>query len=165
MSQVRLIPEDITIKFADDAASLPTAPEYKCQVTSASVDPTLSYNTTPATGCTGEVQQLKVPVPWVLNLQWLQDWSAPGGGLANYANVNAGAIKYFEYAPTSDPLLAVTGQVEVAPVGFAGAMGVVSLAGPVAWQIQGQPTFATPAPLPLEGDDQPLEAAAAFADE
>ena len=145
MSQVRLIPENITIKFADDAASITTAPEYQCQVTHASVDPVLSYNTTPATGCTGEVQQLKVPVAWTLNLTFLQDWNGTGGGLANYANENAGQIKYFEYGPTSDPLLKVTGQVEVAPVGFAGDMGVVALAGPVAWQVQGQPTFTTPA--------------------
>src|SRR5436190_18907414 len=154
MAQTRLIPENITIKFADDSASLATAPDYKCQVTHASVDPVLAYNTTPATGCTGEVQQLKVPVPWQLNLTWLQDWSAPGGGLANYANVNAGALKFFSYSPTSDPLLEVTGQVEVAPVGFAGDMGVVSLAGPVAWQVQGPPTFTTPAAVPLAADDE-----------
>jgi len=154
MTQTRLIPENITIKFADDAATLTTAPDYKCQVTHASVDPTLAYNTTPATGCSGEVQQLKVPIPWVLNLTWLQDWSAPGGGLANYANVNAGKIKFFEYSPTSDATLKVSGTVEVAPVGFAGDMGVVSLAGPVAWQVQGQPTFATPAALPLAADDE-----------
>jgi hypothetical protein len=152
MSQTRLIPENITIKFADDAGSVATAPDYKCQVTHASCDPTLAYNTTPATGCSGEVQQLKVPVPWVLNLTWLQDWGAAGGGLANYANVNAGQIKYFEYTPTSATGLKVTGQVEVAPVGFAGDMGVVSLAGPVAWQIQGQPTFTTPVAGTLEAD-------------
>jgi len=145
MSQVRLIPENITIKFADDAASIATAPEYQCQVTHASVDPVLAYNTTPATGCTGEVQQLKVPVAWQLNLTWLQDWGGPAGGLANYANENAGQIKYFEYGPTSDATLKVAGQVEVAPVGFAGDMGVVALAGPVAWQVQGAPTFTTPA--------------------
>lgn len=144
MAQYRLIPEDITIKFADDAAGLAAGEDYKCQVTHASVDPTLAYNTTPATGCTGEVQQLKVPIPWTLNLTWLQDWSAPGGGLANYANENAGQIKVFEYSPTADPTLKVSGSVEVAPVGFAGDMGVVSLAGPVAWQVQGQPVFATP---------------------
>jgi len=145
MSQVRLIPENITIKFADDAASIATAPEYQCQVTHASVDPVLSYNTTPATGCSGEVQQLKVPVAWQLNLTWLQDWNGPAGGLANYANENAGQIKYFEYGPTGAATLKVTGEVEVAPVGFAGDMGVVALAGPVAWQVQGAPTFTTPA--------------------
>lgn len=145
MAQYRLIPEDITLKIADDVASIATGLEYKCQVTHASCDPTLAYNTTPATGCTGEVQQLKVPIPWVLNLTWLQDWSGPAGGLANYANENAGQIKYFEYGPTNDATLKVTGQVEVAPVGFAGDMGVVAIAGPVAWQIQGQPTFTTPA--------------------
>lgn len=144
MSQTRLIPENITIKFADDAGSLTTAPDYKCQVTHASCDPVLAYNTTPATGCSGEVQQLKVPVAWQLNLTWLQDWNAVGGGLANYANQEAGQIKFFEYTPTSDATLKVSGQVEVAPVGFAGDMGVVSLAGPVAWQVQGTPTFATP---------------------
>lgn len=149
MPQYRLIPEDITIKFADTLADIGTADEYQCQVTHASVDPTLAYNTTPATGCTGETQQLKVPIPWVLNLAWLQDWSAPGGGLANYANANAGAIKYFEYGPTNDATLKVTGNVEVAPVGFAGDMGVVSIAGPVAWQVQGQPTFTTPVAAPL----------------
>jgi len=152
MAQDRLIPQDITIKFADDLAGIAAAPDYKCQVTHASVDPVLAYNTTPATGCSSEVQQLKVPVAWQLNLTWLQDWTAAGGGLANYANENAGTIKYFEYAPTTDATLKVTGQVEVAPVGFAGDMGVVSLAGPVAWQVQGQPTFATPVLAAFEAD-------------
>ena len=158
MSQVRLIPENITIKFADDAASIATAPEYQCQVTHASVDPVLSYNTTPATGCTGEVQQLKVPVPWQLNLTWLQDWGGTAGGLANYANENAGQIKYFEYGPTSDATLKVAGQVEVAPVGFAGDMGVVALAGPVAWQVQGSPTFTTPALAAAAAEAEAVEA-------
>jgi hypothetical protein len=158
MSQVRLIPENITIKFADDAASIATAPEYQCQVTHASVDPVLSYNTTPATGCTGEVQQLKVPVPWQLNLTWLQDWGGTAGGLANYANENAGQIKYFEYGPTSDATLKVAGQVEVAPVGFAGDMGVVALAGPVAWQVQGSPTFTTPALTAAAAEAEAVEA-------
>jgi len=157
MTQTRLIPENISIKFADDAASIATAPEYQCQVTHASCDPVLAYNTTPATGCTGEVQQLKVPVAWQLNLTWLQDWGGTGGGLANYANENAGQIKYFEYSPTSDATLKVTGQVEVAPVGFAGDMGVVALAGPVAWQVQGTPTFATPAVAATEAEADRLE--------
>jgi len=153
MAQTRLIPENITIKFADDAASLTAAPDYKCQVTHASVDPTLAYNTTPATGCSGEVQQLKVPVPWVLNLTWLQDWNGAAGGLAGYSNTNAGKIKYFEYHPTTDATLKVTGQVEVAPVGFAGDMGVVSLAGPVGWNVQGAPVFTTPTATAAAADE------------
>ena len=121
----------------------PPRPKYKCQVTHASVSircwPTTRHR---RPGASAEVQQLKVPVAWQLNLTWLQDWNAPagagvGGGLANYANVHAGQIKYFEYHPTTDALLKVTGTVEVAPVGFAGDMGVVALAGPVAWQVQG----------------------------
>jgi hypothetical protein len=155
--QTRLIPEDITLTFADTEAELDTAPDYKCQVTHASVDPVLAYNTTPATGCSGEVQQLKVPVAWQLNLTWLQDWNAAGGGLANYANVNAGKVKYFSYTPTADDTLKVTGQVEIAPVGFAGDMGVVSLAGPVVWQVQGQPVFTTPAALPFEADADAMD--------
>ena len=157
MTQYRLIPGDISIKFADTEAALAASPEYQCQVTHASVDPTLAYNTTPATGCTGEQQQLKVPVPWTLNLTWLQDWTAPGGGLANYANENAGQIKFFEYSPTSDPTLKVAGSVEVAPVGFAGDMGTVSLAGPVAWAVQGQPVFTTPVVAGLEADADAMD--------
>ena len=157
MTQYRLVPQEISIKFADTEAALAASPEYQCQVTHASVDPTLAYNTTPATGCTGEQQQLKVPIPWTLNLAWLQDWTAPGGGLANYANMNAGQVKFFEYSPTSDLTLKVAGSVEVAPVGFAGDMGVVSIAGPVAWSVQGQPVFTTPVAAVLEADADAMD--------
>jgi len=155
MAQVRMIPNAGHIKFADTQVAITTAPDMICQVTACSVDPTLAYSTTPATGCSGETQALKVPVPWVLNMTFLQDWNATtadglAGGLANYAKINAGQVKYFEYTPTASATLKVAGQVEVAPVGFAGEMGVVSIAGPVAWQVQGQPTFTVPTTLEMQ---------------
>jgi hypothetical protein len=154
MTVTRLIPQGGTIKFADTSAAITAAPDYMCQVNHASADPVLAYNTTPATGCAGEVQQLKTPVPWQLTLQWLQDWGAAAGGLAGYANMNAGQVKYFEYVPTASSTLKVAGQVEIAPVSFAGDMGVVAIAGPVSWSIIGPPTFTLPTTLEADAADE-----------
>lgn len=149
----KLIPQDITLKFADDEATLLTAPDFKCQVQNATCTPVLTYTQVGATGCQGPSQSLVVPVPWTLDLTWLQDWTAAAGGLAGYANTNAGQIKYFSYVPVGGGDLEVTGQVEVAPVALGGDMGVPSIAGPVSWQIQGQPTITTPVALVAAADE------------
>jgi hypothetical protein len=145
-----LKPNDIELVFADDALSLDTAPDYKCQIQNATVTPNPTFTEVAATGCGPKVQSLDLPVPETLDLTWLQDWNAPGGGLANYCRTNAGAIKYFRYTPDgSNPDLVVEGQVELVPVALGGDMGVPSIAGPVSMAIQGTAAVTTPAPAPL----------------
>lgn len=154
-----LKPNDITLIFADTEAGLTTGEDYKCQVQNATVTPAPTYTQVGATGCQGATQTLDLPVPETLDLTWLQDWSAPGGGLANYCRVNAGALKWFQYVPVGDiPELTVTGQVELVPVALGGDMGVPSIAGPVSMPIQGTAVVEVPATLPLAataeaGDD------------
>jgi hypothetical protein len=145
-----LKPNDITLIFADTEAGLTTGADYKCQIQNATVTPTPTYTTIGATGCQGETQSLNLPVPETLDLTWLQDWTAEGGGLANYCRTNAGQIKWFSYIPVGDiPELTVSGQVEIVPVALGGDMGVPSIAGPVSMPIQGVADVAVPAVVPL----------------
>jgi hypothetical protein len=149
-----LKPNDITLVFADDETGLTTGPDYKCQVQNATITPQPAFTTLAATGCQGETQSLNLPVPETLDLTWIQDWLADGGGLANYCRVNAGAIKWFKYQPVgANPDLTVTGQVELVPVALGGDMGVPSIAGPVSFQVQGTATVTVPPPVvPLDAD-------------
>lgn len=144
-----LKPNDIALVFADTEAGLTGGEDYKCQVQNATVTPAPTFTAVSATGCQGATQTLDLPVPETLDLTWLQDWSAPGGGLANYCRLNAGAIKYFSYTPVGAlPELKVTGQVELVPVALGGDMGVPSIAGPVSMAIQGTATVTVPAATP-----------------
>lgn len=150
MPVIILKPNDIELVFADTAAELESAPDYKCQVQNATVTPNPSFTTVPATGCQGQTQTLDLPVPETLDLTWLQDWSAPGGGLANYCRLNAGQVKFFRYVPDGAIVgLTVEGQVELVPVALGGDMGVPSVAGPVSMAIQGSATVTVPAAAPL----------------
>lgn len=144
-----LKPNDITLVFADDEAGLTTGEDYKCQVQNATVTPAPTYTTVAATGCQGAIQTLDLPVPETLDLTWLQDWSAPGGGLANYCRTNAGEVKYFKYQPVGTlATLSVTGQVELVPVALGGDMAVPAIAGPVSFPIRGTATVTVPAATP-----------------
>ena len=145
MPVVTMKPNDITLIFADTEAGLTAGEDYKCQIQNATVTPAPTYTTVAATGCQGAVQSLDLPVPETLDLTWLQDWTAPGGGLANYCRTNAGQVKWFSYIPVGDiPTLTVSGQVEIVPVALGGDMGVPSIAGPVSMPIQGTATVAVP---------------------
>ncbi len=159
MPVVILKPNDITLMFADTEAGLAAGAEYKCQVQNATVTPTPTYTTVGATGCQGEVQTLNLPVPETLDLTWLQDWSAPGGGLANYCRVNAGAVKWFKYQPDGAiAALVVTGQVELVPVALGGDMAVPSIAGPVSFPIRGTATVTVPVAAPLDAEPDAVPA-------
>jgi hypothetical protein len=148
VSLFKLVPYKGTIKFADDVASVDTAPDFQCQLTHAQAVPATTFSTIPQTGCAGP-SNTYAGTSWALNLAWVQDWTAPGGGLAKYALDNAGETKYFEYVPTSDTEVAISGQVEIVPVAFGGDMGVVAIAGPVDWNMPADPVITVPAALPL----------------
>jgi len=133
--------------IADTQAGLDTAVEtYECQVTAATIDPTVAFATVPSTGCTGPSQSPGTP-SWTLNLAWLQDWAAPAGGLSGYAFTNRNTQKWVRLVPDkNDVAVAGEGQVWIAPGRMGGTFGDGSAGvAEAAWQFIGEPSFDFPA--------------------
>src|SRR5262245_57287849 len=82
-------------KLADDAAGLATGDAYECQVTSAAITSSPNLQTVPATFCAPETQT-PAATGYTLDVSWLQDWTAPGGGLSFYAYEHDTEEKWFE---------------------------------------------------------------------
>lgn len=138
-----------TFTVADTEAGLAAGDAYECQITAATLDPTVNFATIPATGCQGPSQSPSTAA-WVLNLAWLQDWSAPGGGLSGYALENMMMRRWFKLVPDkNDVTVSAIGEVWISPGAFGGTFGDGSAgAATAAWQVIGTPTFAMPAPVP-----------------
>jgi hypothetical protein len=149
------VPQPIVYSFpqfivADDQASLDTGLAFECSLTQAQLDPSVSFATIPARGCSGPIQSPS-NATWTLTLNWLQDWLEPGGGLSGYAWTNRLKAKWFRLLPDkNDTTVSTEGEAYVVPGGMGGVFGDGS-AGPATaqWQLLGDPEFTFPAALPL----------------
>jgi hypothetical protein len=132
------------VAFADTEAGLTTAVEYSCQVTSAALGATPNLRDVPATFC-APASQTPAATGYALDMTWLQDWTAPGGGLSNYAFVNDTALKWFSIKFDKDDTTPLaTGQVRVVAGGFGGEAGT-PLVTTATWPVQGKPNITVPA--------------------
>ena len=158
------VPEPIVYSFpqfivADDQAGLDAGDAYECSMTSASLDPSVSFSTIPARGCSGSIQSPSAAA-WTLTLNWLQDWREPGGGLSGYAWTNRLQAKWFRLVPDkNDTTVMAEGQAYIVPGAIGGTFGDGS-AGPATaqWQLLADPEFTFPAAAPAAAEAEPAEA-------
>jgi|SRR5215510_384025 len=142
---------DGLVKFADDEASLTTGAEFECQVTEASINATPNLQTVPATWCAPE-SQTPAATGYELAITWLQDWTAPGGGLSMWAFENDTATKWFSMQlDKDDDTVVATGQVRVVAGSYGGAAGT-PLTATATWPLAAKPTIVVPSPsVPATG--------------
>lgn len=135
-----------TLKLADTEAGLSAGTAYECQITSAVVTPTANFQTVPATGCAPASQSPGL-TSFNLDLAWLQDWDAAGGGLSGYSWERAGDAVWFQLVPDSaDTAVSIKGQVYVVEGAVGGVFGDGSAGTSTAsWPCLDKPTLATPA--------------------
>lgn len=136
-----------TFKLADSEAGLAAGDSYECQLTSAVITAAPQFNTIPATGCAPATQS-PGRTGYAVDLSWLQDWTAAGGGLSGYAYDNDGQSKWFELTPDAvgAPTVKATGQVYVVSGGFGGTFGDGSAAATTAsWPCLDKPDITTAA--------------------
>lgn len=155
MAQTVIVITDANVKFADNEAGLTTAVDFQCQVVSAAINANPNLQTVPATFCAGETQ---VPgkTGYELALNWLQDWTSPGGGLSFYAYENDALEKWFTLSlnDTTEPL--ATGVCRVVAGAYGGDAGT-PLQTTATWPCIGKPTIDVPAALPLAAEEEELE--------
>ena len=134
-----------TFKLADTEAGLTAGTAFECQLTQAIIAPQPSFNTIPATGCAGATQSPGL-TGYQLELAWLQDWTAAGGGLSGYAFENDGTSKWYELVPDiNEPTVKASGQCYVVAGGFGGTFGDGSAAATTStWPCLDKPNIATP---------------------
>jgi hypothetical protein len=120
------------VRFADAEAGLTAATEFQCVVTSAGITTSPSMQTVPATGCTGESQS-PAASSYALTLGWLQDWTAPGGGLSGYAWDNDTALKWFSLSPEKSGIVVAVGQIYVVAGPYLGDFGTVLVSTGITW--------------------------------
>lgn len=145
-----------TLKVADTQANLATGDAYECQVTSAVIATNVSFNTIPATGCAGASQSPGAP-GYQLDIAWLQDWSAPGGGLSGWAWANKTKPMWVQIIPNAaDATVKAEGEVYVVPGQFGGTFGDGS-AGPAnaTWPFVGEPDITPAVVVASEAQMQP----------
>jgi len=136
---------DGSLKLADTEAGLDLGEAFECQVTEARIDVTPNLTTVPATFCAGE-SQAPAASGWVLAVAWLQDWTAPGGGLSGYAFTNDTVEKWFELKLDKDDTDAVaTGQVRLVAGAYGGPAGT-PLPASAEWPLAAKPDIPLPAP-------------------
>ena len=130
---------------ADDLAGLDLGDAWECQVTSAVIATNVTMTTIPATGCAGASQSPGAP-GYQLDLAWLQDWAAAGGGLSGWAWANKLTRKWVRLVPDSaDAAVKAEGEVWVVPGQFGGVFGDGSAATATAtWAFVNEPDI-TPA--------------------
>jgi hypothetical protein len=146
MPRVVMVLTNPTLKVADDQASLAAGTAYECQVTSAVISTNVTMNTIPATGCAGASQSPGAP-GYQLDLAWLQDWTAAGGGLSGWAWENRLTKKWIELVPDKNaaPTVTAEGEVWIVPGQFGGTFGDGSAAPATAtWAFVNDPDI-TPA--------------------
>lgn len=137
-----------TFKLADTEAGLSAGDAFECQITSAVITAQPQFNTIPATGCAPSTQS-PGRTGYQLELAWLQDWTAPGGGLSGYAYTNDGLPVWFELVPdTTQPTVKATGQAYVVAGDIGGTFGDGSAAASTAtWPCLDKPVVTVPAPV------------------
>jgi hypothetical protein len=133
-------------KLADTEAGLTSGTAYECQLTSAAITATSNFNTIPATGCAG-ASQSPGTTGWQLDLAWLQDWTAPAGGLSGFAYDNDTEPKWFSFTLDSDvPTVLATGEVFVVAGSYGGEFGTGAVAPATAtWPCLNKPDIVFPA--------------------
>ena len=152
MAQTVIVITDANVQFADTEVGLATAPDFQCQVVSAAINANPNLQTVPATFCAGETQ---VPgkTGYELALNWLQDWTAPGGGLSFFAYENDALEMYFSLSlnDTTEPL--ATGVCRVVAGAYGGDAGT-PLQTTATWPCIGKPEITVPAALPLAAEPE-----------
>jgi len=149
--------KDAVVKFADTEAGLSTATEFQCVTTSAAITTSPNLETIPATGCAPETQA-PAASSYSLVLAWLQDWSAPGGGLSGYAWTHDTEKKWFSIAP-NNPAGAVvaTGEAYVVAGPFLGDFGTTLVATGITFPCDSKPEITFPAGGTLMAEGQAVE--------
>lgn len=111
-------------KVADTEVGLTAGTAFECQLTSAKITAAPNFQTIPATGCAPAAQS-PGQTGWALDLAWLQDWTASGGGLSGYAFENDTLPKWFSLALDSvgAPTVVATGECYVVAGDFGGVFG------------------------------------------
>jgi hypothetical protein len=132
------------LKLADDEASLATGTAFECQTTSAAINAAPNLQTVPATFC-APASQAPAATGFELAISWLQDWTAPGGGLSKYAFDNDTLTKAFSLQLTEDAEPVATGQVRVVAGAYGGDAGT-PLVSSTTWPLVNRPTITAPAP-------------------
>lgn len=157
MPRVVMVFTNPTVKVADTEAGLSAGTAYECQITSAVISTSVQMNTIPATGCAGPSQSPSTPA-YQLDIAWLQDWSAAGGGLSGWAWEHKNEQMWVEITPDSaTPAVKASGPVWVVPGQFGGTFGDGS-AGPAnaSWPFVNEPTI-VPAVTAAAADAEQLE--------
>jgi hypothetical protein len=116
-----------SMKFADTQAGLTSAPDFTCQITSASVKAVPKLQTVAPTFCGPETQS-PAASGWQLDLTWLQDWGATPSGMSQYMYDNDTALKWFTIIPVDPAAPSASGQCYVVAGDYLGAAGVPLLA-------------------------------------
>jgi len=137
---------DGSLVLADDEAGLAAGLGFECQVTEASINAVPNLETVPATFCAPE-SQAPAATGYSLAVAWLQDWTAPGGGLSGYAFTHDTEEKWFELKLDKDDATPIaTGQVRLVAGAFGGAAGI-PLPATSEWPLAGKPDITMPAPV------------------
>jgi hypothetical protein len=145
------------LKLADTEAELTSGGEdFECQVTEAAINATPNLQTVPATFCEPESQS-PAATGYELAVTWLQDWTAPGGGLSNYAFLNDTQKKWFSLTLEDGVQPIAIGEVRLVAGSFGGAAGT-PLTATATWPLASKPTIGTPPPLLDVSGTYPLAA-------
>lgn len=157
MPRELMILNNPTLKVATTEAGLTTGTAVECQVTQARVQAQPVYNTIPATGCAGATQSPGL-TGFQLALTWLQDWTAPGGGLSGFAWDHDGEPVWFELVPNAADATTtkVSGEVFAAAGDYGGTFGDGSAADATStWPCVSKPTVTKPAPTVAAAEAEP----------
>jgi hypothetical protein len=112
-----------TVKFADTEAGLAAATTtYECITTAAGFTASPNLTEVPATGCAPK-SQVAAASSWVLDLQWLQDWQSPGGGLSGFMYDHDGEKQWCHIEPTNPALPAATAEITIVAGSIYGVFG------------------------------------------
>lgn len=132
---------------ADTEAGLVDGTAYECQMTTAELVAAPNLQQVPQTGC-APPSQIPGRDSWSLNLAWLQDWTAPGGGFSNFCKVNSTRERWFALSIDIDtaPTVVATGHGWVVSGAFGGVIGGPPLAAAATWPLIEEPVIVVPAP-------------------
>lgn len=149
-------------KVADTEAGLTAGDAYECQLTTAEIIGTPNMNDIPATGCAPATQSPGLS-SWGLHLVWLQDWTAPGGGLSGFSFDNETQEVWFSLAidNVNNPTVVATGHGYVTAGNYGGAIGGAVSTADTTWPLLEKPDIVTPAALPLAAEPEAEPEAAA----
>lgn len=144
--------------LADTEAGLTAGDAWECQLTAAQIVGTPSFQAVPQTGC-APAGQVPGRSAWSLNLAWLQDWTAPGGGLSNWALTHETEETWFALSidTVGFPTVVATGQAYVVAGGFGGPITGAPAAATANWPMLDKPTIVVPADVVTLDTDTELD--------